>query len=117
MRNIILMLFIQLALHSCNGQDCQQIPVHFDTYKQAILFIKVTTFKVKDAANTSISSWIRSASYYSCNGTTGYFIFKTDSNEYIHSNVPLTLWNQFKRASSLGSFYNMNIKGRYKFNL
>ena len=117
MRKIISMFSLSLVLLSCSGQDCKQIPSHFNTYEQAISFIKKATFKYKDVANTANSSWIRSASFYSCNSTKGYFILKTDTKEYLHSSVPLTLWNQFKNASSFGSFYDRNIKGRYRFNL
>jgi hypothetical protein len=117
MGKFALICFLQMTLLSCNGQDCKQIPSYFNSYEQGISFIKKATFKYKDAANTSKSSWIRSALFYSCNGTTGYFILRTDKKEYLHSGVPLTLWKQFKNASSFGSFYDRNIRGRYRFNL
>lgn len=117
MKISIFALLLQISFVSCSSQDCKQIPSHFNTYEQAISFIKKVTFKYKDVVNTSKSSWLRSASFYSCNGITGYFILRTDNKEYLHTGVPLTLWKQFKNAPSFGSFYDRNIRGRYRFNL
>ena len=102
---------------SCLGQDCSSIPSHFSSYNAAISFVRNARFKFSDDVNTSRSSWIRTASYYSCDGVVGYFIFSTDTKEYIHSDVPMGLWRQFKKASSFGSFYDRNIKNRYRFYL
>jgi hypothetical protein len=33
---------------------------------------------------------------------------------YIHKNVPIQVWNEFKKATSFGKFYNRNIKGVYQ---
>lgn len=117
MKPILLLFVFQLTLTSSKSQDCKQMPSNFRTYEQAILFIKKANFKIKDIANTTKSSWIRAASFYSCNGTTGYLIIGTDNKEYVHSSVPITLWNQFKNASSFGNFYDNKIKGKYRFNI
>ena len=111
------LLFFHLLLNSCSGQDCKQMPNHFNSYNEAISFVKKATFKFKDFANTSESSWIRSASFFSCDGENGYFILRTDRQEYLHSGVPISVWRGFKTALSFGSFYDRNIKGRYRFNL
>lgn len=71
-------------------------------------------FNFIDDLDTSGSSWIRSAKYYSCDNIVGYLIFTTDKKEYIHINVPLEVWQQFKEASSFGRFYNQNIKYKYQ---
>jgi hypothetical protein len=115
-RFLSLLLFQGIAISS-NAQNCNSIPAHFNSYKQAISWVKNASFKIKDDVNTYKSSWIRSASYYSCDGNTGYFIYSTDSREYIHAGVPIEIWNGFKSADSFGSFYDRNIKYRYTFYL
>jgi hypothetical protein len=112
----VLSIFIILSL-SCSGQDCNTLPLHYSSYDNAVEIIKETHFKIEESVNTSKSSWIRSASYYSCDGETGYFIFSTDEKTYIHAGVPVELWNEFKEAESFGSFYDHYIRGRYRFNL
>ena len=59
----------------------------------------------------------KGASYYSCDGQTGYLIIETDKQPYIHAGVPSSAWNGFKIASSFGSYFDHNIKGRYRLNL
>lgn len=99
------------------SQSCNNIPSHFNSYEDAISFVKNATFQFSDKVNTSKSSWIRSAAYYSCDGKVGYFIYSTDSKEYIHSGVPIEIWREFKLADSFGSYYDHNIRKRYRFNL
>ena len=106
------------AMLSCRSQDCNKLPQHFSSYKEAISQVKNGAFKFKDEANTSRSSWIASAKYYSCDGKTGYFIYFTKRNyEYIHKGVPIEIWRQFKAASSMGSFYGADIKNKYRVDL
>ena len=114
----ILPLLLSFYFISCNGQPCSQLPKSFKSYSQAISLIQKSSFIVKESANTSSSSWISSAKYYSCDGTTGYFILKTDSGrEYIHYGIPVNVWDEFKNADSKGSYYDKNIKGRYRLQL
>jgi hypothetical protein len=97
-----------------SAQNCKTIPNSFNSYEQAVKAISNSTFSFTDKVNTSSSSWIRSATFKSCDGKTGFLIIGTDSNPYIHQNVPLSLWQSFKKASSFGSFYTKNLRGRYK---
>ena len=110
MKSTVLILCLQFAFINLIAQDCNQLPEHFNSYSEAISFVKNASFKFTDQVNTSKSSWIRSASYYSCDGQTGYFIISTDNKEYIHKNVPIEVWKQFKNASSFGSIYDYSIK-------
>lgn len=89
----------------------------FRSYSDAVRTVENTNFKIEEKLNTSRSSWIRGASFYSCDGIVGYLIIGTDKQEYIHKNVPIEIWNGFKRAKSFGSYYNQYIKGRYRLNL
>lgn len=116
----LLLLFIActVLIASCNSQtNCNQLPKSYSSYDAAISAVKSAKFKVQETLNTSKSSWIRGASYYSCDGITGYMIMRTDEKEYIHQGVPIALWNEFKEADSFGSFYDHNFKHRYTFYL
>jgi len=101
--------------YNCTGGDCEQLPANYSSYAEAIQTIQSAHFKIAESINTSKSSWIRGASYYSCDGNTGFFIIKTDRGDYIHSNMPIDIWEEFKNAKSYGSYYNQFIKHRYYF--
>ena len=111
------LILLSLVIFSCNSQDCNKSPDNFTSYTQAISLVKNSSFKIEETANTSNSSWIRSAKYYSCDGQTGYFIYTTKDHEYIHKGVPLTVWEGFKNAFSKGSYYDRNIRYKYQLNL
>ncbi len=76
--------------------------------------IRSASFRIAEEQNTDESSWVRGSEFYSCDGATGFFILRTDDRDYIHVDVPVAVWQGFKEASSFGSFYNMNIKRRYR---
>ncbi len=118
MRKLII-LIITLSLIGCNNkEDCRNLPKSFSSYETAISEIKSTSFKIKDEADCSKSTWLSDASYYSCNEKAGYFIMTTKTGrEYIHEKVPVEIWQQFKKSDSFGNFYNTHIRGRYKMEL
>ncbi|MCM8569699.1 KTSC domain-containing protein [Gramella jeungdoensis] len=108
-------ILLMALLCSCQGQqNCRDLPQQFESYYTAKDKISNAAFKVEDTFNTSRSSWIKNAHYYSCNGRTGFLIISTKTDSYIHQNVPVALWNEFKVASSLGRFYNLNLKNKYQ---
>lgn len=113
-----LSIFALIALFfiaSCSSKDCTEISVSFSSYRQAKSEIRAADFLLKEEANTSRSSWIRSATYYSCDMETGFFEIETDKgNHYIFKDLPISVWEEFKTAKSLGKFYNQNIRGRYQ---
>ena len=99
---------------SCSQKtSCDNLSINFKTYDKAAIEIKSADFKIEESVNTSESSWINSASYYSCDGETGYFILVANGKEYIHSGVPYLVWGKFKTAKSFGSFYNKYLKHKY----
>ena len=115
---VLIVLVFSLIVGSCRPQSCKNLPVTFTSYSEAIGAVKNATFKVKESAGTFQSSWITSAFFYSCDGETGYFIFSTvQGHTYIHKDLPLSLWRDFKSASSKGGYYNRYIKGRYRLQL
>jgi hypothetical protein len=118
MRKTLIISILSLLMLCCRSQDCDKLPQHFSSYKEAISQVKSRAFKFKDEANTSRSSWLTSAKYYSCDGNTGYFVYITNREyEYIHQGVPIEIWRNFKNSSSLGSYYNKYIKSKYRLNL
>ncbi len=106
-----------IFLTSCGGINCTQLPKTYSSYKEAIKTIQATHFNVHETINTSKRSWIHEASYYSCDGKVGFFIFKTHGREYIYSDIPITVWEGFKNARSFGSYYDRYIKHRFYFRL
>ncbi len=117
MKRLILILFVFLS-HTAYTQSCKNLPRSFSTYNKAINLVKSSEFKFTEFANTSNSSWITSAKYYSCDGNSGYFIYTTNRGyEYIHKGVPKPIWDGFKNASSKGSYYDRYIKGNYQLPL
>ena len=118
MKRSIIAFLASLMILSCHSQDCSTLPQKFSSYKQAIELVQNSRFVFTDEANTSSSSWISSASYYSCDGKTGYLVYSTNSGkEYIHQGVPINIWRGFKNAASKGSFYNANIKNRFQLKI
>ena len=109
-----LLFYLLIPFEPSFGQDCNKIPSSFRSYEQAVQIVKSSTFKIRESVNTSKSSWIRAASFYSCDSQKGFLIIRTDDREYIHQNVPIEVWRGFKNASSFGSYYSNNIRGRYR---
>lgn len=112
MKKLVLILVV-ICIASCKGQNCEDISTTFTNYKEVISVIKSTHFALEDDVNTSKSSWIRKASYYSCDNKTGFFVLKTDKKNYVFEKVPISVWKQFKNADSFGKFYNSKIRNKY----
>ncbi len=111
-------VFVAIFFLACSTKNkCEQLQKHFLTYEDAVKKIKSTDFIIQEEANTSKSSWIKSASFYSCDGILGYFIMKTAEKEYLYAEMPYTIWTEFKNAGSFGNYYNRSIKHRYAYTL
>ncbi len=115
MKNLLFILLFPLL--SCQGQDCSKLPATFQSYDQAVELVRSSEFKIDETVNTSKSSWIRGAEYYSCDGITGFFILTTDKQDYIYRDMPVEIWEGFKNADSFGSYYNSHIKGKWLMEL
>lgn len=111
-------VFAIIFFVSCSTKNkCDQLQSHFLTYEDAVKKIKSADSRIKEEVNTSKSSWIKSASFYSCDGNLGYFIMETAEKEYLHAEIPYGIWTEFKHAESFGNYYNQNIKHRYAYTL
>jgi KTSC domain len=108
---------LAFSIQSYSQTDCNQLPKTFQSYSEAISKIKSANFKIEQSLDASNSSWIRGAKFYSCDGISGYIIVTTNSKEYIHKDVPISIWGGFKNATSLGSYYDYNLKNRYHLEL
>lgn len=111
--NLFVFLLFGLTI-SCQGQDCTKLNSDFATYESAMKEIKSTEFRLLDNCDTSKSSWISGVEFRSCDKQYGFFILSTKKKTYIHTKVPIELWNEFKKAESFGKFYNSRIKGKYQ---
>lgn len=116
MKLLIIVASVTLFI-ACQGTNCDQLPKTYSSYEEAKSIIEKALFQVEESVKTSKSKWIREASYYSCDGISGYFILKTDHQDYIYSNLPINVWQEFKHAESFGHYYNLNIKHKYEFKL
>ncbi len=102
------------AFQSWAQTACENLPSHFSSKEEAIQAVIHAKFHFNEQYNSAKSSWIRSASYLSCDEKTGYFIYSTVDKVYIHKEVPLELWNGFKTASDLGKYYKKHIKNKFR---
>ncbi len=115
MKKILIIISLVAFSINCKSQSCKDLPEKFYSYSSAIDAIKSADFNYTDELPSGSSSWITAANFYSCDGKYGYFIYSTDKgHEYIHENVPKSLWVSFTEAYSKGSFYVENIKKRYR---
>jgi hypothetical protein len=105
-------LLILLA-YSC-GRSCADLPKTFKNYEAAIDQVEAASFAIDETVKTPESSWIKSATFSSCDGNLGFFLLRVKDETYIYQDVPLELWEGFKQTDSKGGFYNREIKGRYK---
>ncbi len=104
-----------ILLLSCRQSDCEKLNPNFSTYSSAISKIRSTDFSLQEKINTD-SSWIDSIEYYSCDSQTGFLIINTKREQsYIHSGVPIQVWEEFKDAPSYGRYYKNHISGNYYF--
>ena len=94
--------------------NCEELPSSFSSYEEALRKITNANFRYQDNISITSSSWIRSASYYSCDGNLGFFIIKTDKQYYIHRDLPISVWESFKNSTSFGSYYSYYIKSEYQ---
>lgn len=117
MNKISKIFLLLILIGSCKSKNCSQVPNSFSNFNSALSEINKSNFEIEDKVNTSKSSWVKGASFFSCDSEKGFFILKTNSEKYIHQNVPIELWQEFKSTNSFGSFYTKKIKGRYQLKI
>ncbi|MFY7742870.1 MAG: KTSC domain-containing protein [Flavobacterium sp.] len=110
---IIVYILITFCLLGCNPTNCNKIPLTFKTYEQAVSVVEKSTFEFQEETTKS-SSWIEDANYYSCDKKNGFLIIETSRQKYIHKDVPIKIWEEFNNSTSLGKYYNRNIKNKFQ---
>ena len=106
-------IFIIISFFSCSQKPCEAIDEKFSSYNDAVNKIENANFNFKDKVNTSKSSWLKQASFNSCNGNEGYFILETKQKSYVFKNLPISVWQEFKNADSFGTYYSSYIRDKY----
>jgi hypothetical protein len=109
-----IIIALSLFFSSCKSQNCNELINEFKSFEEAKALIQKTNFSYTETLNAEKSSWIKSGKYFSCDSKVGFFQYKTEKETYIHQNVPIEIWNELKQASSIGSYYNRNIKHKYQ---
>ena len=119
MKKNILIIFTLIGFISCNKKtNCDELTGNYTTFVEARKDITKANYPIKKVQATPESSWIKRIEFYSCDEKQGYLIiYTTRSEEYIHANVPITIWEELSTSASKGSYYNSNIVNRYPFNL
>lgn len=108
--------YTQLFFFNCQGQDCHIFSFESTNPEQVLKEVRKVHFNLSEKVVTKKSSWISGIEYYSCDEKYGFLVMTTKKGKnYIHRDVPIQVWKEFKYASSFGSFYNENLKGKYRF--
>lgn len=111
----LLLVLLTGSLQSCQSQSCTDwIGNRFSNFQEAEKTIRVSKFGYQDKLNTTKSSWIVKAEYFSCDKESGYLLISTEKKSYLFEAVPVQVWQNFKKADSYGKFYNREIRGRYQ---
>ena len=103
--------------YSCKYKSCSSLPDKFKSYGNALNEINSTDFPIEDSCDTSNSSWIVDAEFFSCDTKSGILVITTSKETYLYKNVPKSIWNGFVKAESKGKYYNMVIRYKYFFPL
>lgn len=119
MKKIILLNILFITLSACNNKkSCNELAGSYTNFVDARKEITKADYPVKKIQSTPESSWIKRIEFYSCDQQQGYLIiYTTRSEEYIHANVPMKVWDELSTSTSKGSYYNANIINRYPFHL
>jgi len=119
MKKILFVILCGTAIVACNSKtDCSELTGNYSNFIDARKDITKANYPVKKIQSTPESSWIKRIEFYSCDEEAGYLIiYTTRSEEYIHANVPMSVWDELSTSTSKGSYYNSNIINRYPFNL
>jgi hypothetical protein len=70
-----------------------------------------------DVQEVSRSSVVYRVEYCEAGHEQGYLIVNLRGREYIHAGVPESVWEEFRDAESMGSYYASNLRGHYRLEL
>lgn len=72
-KKILLIYFLILPIAGYSQSNCKDLPKTFYSYAEALSKVRSAKFSFVDNVNTSSSSFINNANYYSCDGITGQY--------------------------------------------
>ncbi len=110
-----LILLVLLSLLSCKKNI--QEPASFNSYIEIATYLDKANFKTDEQTDVSYSGWITSAKFQSADGEYGFLTLGMRGKSYYFNKVPISVWEQFKKSESKGSFYHKFIKNKYNINL
>lgn len=93
--------------------SCDDLPEHFLNIDKALEFIRNCNFEFEEAFEALAVRGIRNVSYHSCDKVTGFLVLVTHDRTFIHKEVPIKVWEEFKYAESIETYYRLNIKFTY----
>jgi hypothetical protein len=98
---VLLLFFITIWAFG-NSNKSEYLSVKYRNTK-----VDVASFEHLDGGDSSL---VRNAWYDDGNH---YMIINLNGTNYHYCGLPSSTWSSLKSASSLGSFYNSSIKGKY----
>ncbi|MDZ7604268.1 MAG: KTSC domain-containing protein [Cyclobacteriaceae bacterium] len=113
---LIFFLLVIVNISLLAGSDnCAASSASWKSEKEAIDALEKADFHFSESFKNPSESWLISASFYSCDGQSGYLVIHSQKKDIIHSSVPMIVWQDLKNANSKGGFYNFYIRDKYAF--
>jgi hypothetical protein len=87
----------------------------FSSYEEALREVRrAYECEVEEVSRSSV---VYGAEYCNAGRGQGYLIVNLKGREYIHAGVPEEVWEEFRDAESMGSYYASNLRGHYRLTL
>lgn len=112
---LLFFCLVGFLITKAESDNCSVEFSSWKTEKEAISSIENLDFQFSETIENDTTSWLKSASFYSCDGKHGYLVVRGNQKEYIHTAVPVEVWKDLKNARSKGGFYNFYIKDKFTF--
>jgi hypothetical protein len=87
----------------------------FTSYAEAVRIVR--SIYDCDVEDVNRSTLVYGAEYCDAGGAHGYLIVNLRGREYIHAGVPRQVWEEFRDAESMGSYYASHLRGHYRLTL
>ena len=113
---VILFSFIVLFAFNAKADDCcacsaeQQAVI---SQKALIKLLKKSDMEFTSSIENVAVRGMQNATYYQCEGKSGFLLVKLHDKEILYKDVPLKIWFELKFADSIQSYYKDQIKYNY----
>ena len=99
-------------------KNCEGLKASFKSYPKAYLAIKATQFAIHRKRKIEASTYLHKLEFYSCDKERGYLIIEYKNNlAFVHQNVSFSIWQDLEFQPDPLSYYLLNIKNNYKYEL